>query len=44
VLRGQVGDEAFQALLVEVRSGIIPVIGVDGYDHLPRLLEMYQEG
>jgi tetratricopeptide (TPR) repeat protein len=44
VLRGQVGDEAFGALLVEVRSGIIPVIGVDGYDHLPRLLEMYQEG
>jgi tetratricopeptide (TPR) repeat protein len=44
VLRGQVGDEAFQALLVEMRSGIIPVIGVDGYDYLPRLLEMYQEG
>jgi tetratricopeptide (TPR) repeat protein len=41
VLRGQVGDEEFQGLLVEQRSGIIPVIGVDGYDHLPRLLELY---
>jgi tetratricopeptide (TPR) repeat protein len=44
VLRGQVGDEEFQALLVEQRSGIIPVIGVDGYDHLPTLLELYQGG
>jgi tetratricopeptide (TPR) repeat protein len=43
VLRGQVGDEVFQALLVEMRSGIIPVIGVDGYDHLPTLLELYHE-
>ena len=42
VLRGKVGNEAFQVLLVQQRPAIIPVIGVDGYDHLPSLLELYQ--
>ncbi|MCU0570463.1 MAG: tetratricopeptide repeat protein [Oculatellaceae cyanobacterium Prado106] len=42
ILRGQVGTEEFQRLLGEVRSAIIPVIGVDGYDALPDLLEQYQ--
>jgi len=28
--------------LVQQRPAIIPVIGVDGYDHLPSLLELYQ--
>jgi hypothetical protein len=31
-------------LLMQQRSAIIPVIGVDGYDHLPSLLELYQGG
>jgi tetratricopeptide (TPR) repeat protein len=44
VLRGRVGDETFQTLLREQRSAIIPVIGVDGFDHLPSLLEWYQQG
>ena len=42
VLRGKVGNESFQELLAQQRSAIIPVIGVDGYDHLPSLLELYQ--
>jgi tetratricopeptide (TPR) repeat protein len=44
VLRGKVGDGAFQELLQEQRSAVIAVIGVDGYDHLPSLLEQYQQG
>lgn len=44
VLRGQVGEEAFSELLTQQRSAIIPVIGVDGFDHLPSLLARYQEG
>jgi tetratricopeptide (TPR) repeat protein len=44
VLRGKVGDGAFQELLQEQRSTMISVIGVDGHDHLPSLLEQYQQG
>jgi tetratricopeptide (TPR) repeat protein len=43
VLRGKVGTEKFQELLGQQRPAIIPVIGVDGYDHLPSLLEWYQQ-
>lgn len=43
ILRGQIGDEAFQNLLGEQRSRIIAAIGVDGYDHLPELLKRYQQ-
>jgi tetratricopeptide (TPR) repeat protein len=43
VLRGQLGVEAFEQLLSEGRSQIIRVIGVDGYDHLPTLLDEYQQ-
>ncbi|AFZ33742.1 tetratricopeptide domain protein [Stanieria cyanosphaera PCC 7437] len=42
ILKGQVGEEGFQNLLQQVRSLIIPVIGVDGYDYLPTLLQEYQ--
>ncbi|MBW4659534.1 MAG: tetratricopeptide repeat protein [Drouetiella hepatica Uher 2000/2452] len=41
VLRGQLGKEAFDTLLKQKRSEIIAAIGVDGYDHLPDLLELY---
>jgi tetratricopeptide (TPR) repeat protein len=44
VLRGQLGETEFQQILTQQRSGIIAVIGVDGYDHLPQLLEQYQAG
>jgi tetratricopeptide (TPR) repeat protein len=39
ILQGQMGVEAFQQLLAQLRAEIIPTIGVDGYDHLPQLLE-----
>lgn len=42
ILRGQIGAEAFQTLLGQRRSQIIAVIGVDGYDHLPQLLEQFR--
>ena len=43
ILQGQLGVEAFQALLGSQRSKIIPVIGVDGYDYIPELLKKYWE-
>lgn len=42
ILQGQMGAEAFQTLLRQYRSQIIKVIGVDGYDYIPQLLEQYQ--
>lgn len=42
ILRGQMGAEAFQTLLGQRRSQIIAVIGVDGYDYIPQLLEQYK--
>lgn len=42
ILRGQLGEAAFQSALQQHRPQIIAVIGVDGYDYLPRLLEQYQ--
>lgn len=42
ILQGQMGSEAFQTLLRQYRSQIIKVIGVDGYDYIPQLLEQYQ--
>lgn len=41
VLRGQLGEEQFQALLSQQRAAIIAAIGVDGYDYLPTLLQQY---
>lgn len=43
ILQGQLGVEAFQALLGQQRAKIIPVIGVDGYDYIPQLLQKYRE-
>ena len=42
ILQGQIGTEAFQSLLQQHRSKIISVIGVDGYDYIPQLLEEYR--
>lgn len=44
ILQGQMGAEAFQNVLKQYRSQIIPFIGVDGYDHIPKVLENYQNG
>jgi tetratricopeptide (TPR) repeat protein len=42
IIQGQLGTETFQSLLEQQRSRIIPVIGVDGYDYLPNLLQQFQ--
>ncbi|NET54541.1 MAG: hypothetical protein F6K09_39935, partial [Merismopedia sp. SIO2A8] len=43
ILQGQLGMEAFQDLLVQQRSKVIPLIGVDGYEYIPQLLAKYRE-
>ena len=43
ILQGQIGLEAFQNLLQQSRSRIISIIGVDGYDYIPKFLAQYQE-
>ncbi len=43
ILKGQLGVESFQALLAKQKSKIIPIIGVDGYDHIPQMLEKYRD-
>lgn len=41
LLRGQLGEEGFEGLLSQGRSQIIAVIGVDGYDYLPQVLQEF---
>jgi tetratricopeptide (TPR) repeat protein len=43
ILQGQLGREAFDKLLAQQRSKIIPFIGVDGYDYIPQLLQNYRD-
>ncbi|MBD2361512.1 tetratricopeptide repeat protein [Anabaena minutissima FACHB-250] len=43
ILQGQIGVEVFQTLLQQHRPKIIAIIGVDGYDYIPKLLTQYQE-
>ena len=43
ILQGQVGEEEFQRILSQERSQIISMIGVDGYDYIPKLLAEYQQ-
>lgn len=43
ILQGQLGEEGLQQVRQQYRSAIIPIIGVDGYDHLPHLLQQYQQ-
>jgi len=43
ILQGQLGDSLLQQIRQQYRSLIIPIIGVDGYDHLPKLLEQYKQ-
>ncbi len=42
ILQGQLGADLFEQLRRQLRPNLIPVIGVDGYDHLPTLLEQYR--
>ncbi|MBF2074069.1 MAG: tetratricopeptide repeat protein [Synechococcales cyanobacterium C42_A2020_086] len=43
IVQGQLGDERFDQLRRQQRANLIPLIGVDGYDHLPQLLEQYRQ-
>ena len=43
IIQGQLGEEAFFNVLSQYRSQILPLIGVDGYDYLPKLLQQYKE-
>jgi tetratricopeptide (TPR) repeat protein len=42
IIKGQLGETIFHQILAQSRSEIITLIGVDGYDYLPQLLEKYQ--
>ena len=42
ILQGQLGQEGFIQALQQFRSRIISLIGVDGYDYIPQLLEEYR--
>jgi tetratricopeptide (TPR) repeat protein len=42
ILYGQLGPEAFAAVLAQYRAQFLPQIGVDGYDYLPTLLADYR--
>jgi tetratricopeptide (TPR) repeat protein len=43
ILYGQLGPEAFQAIIADHRKQFLAVIGVDGYDFLQPLLAQYRE-
>lgn len=43
IIQGQIGQEEFTNILGQQRSQIIGLIGVDGYDYLPKLLEEYKQ-
>jgi tetratricopeptide (TPR) repeat protein len=42
ILNGQMGAEAFQAVLTKYRPQFLQIIGVDGFDYLPTLLIDYR--
>ncbi len=42
IIQGQIGQEEFNSILGQQRSQIIGLIGVDGYDYIPNLLEEYK--
>lgn len=44
VIKGKATDQEFKTLLEQNRPNIIKLIGVDGYDELPKLLEEYKAG
>lgn len=43
IIKGQVGEPDFSTILGKQRSQIISLIGVDGYDYLPQLLQEYKD-
>lgn len=43
IIQGQIGVEVFLQTLLQNRAKFIQIIGVDGYDYLPQLLENYRK-
>ena len=39
ILRGQLGQDNFREVIAQCRPGLLPFIGVDGFDHALQLLE-----
>ncbi|MFM7887350.1 MAG: tetratricopeptide repeat protein, partial [Pseudanabaena sp.] len=44
ILQGKLGAEPFFNVLQQMRSQFIAIIGIDGFDHLPSLIERYRQG
>ena len=44
ILQGKMGADGFSHLLQKLRSQLIVLIGVDGFDHLPNLCDRYRQG
>jgi tetratricopeptide (TPR) repeat protein len=44
ILQGKLGSETFSNILQQMRSQFIALIGIDGFDHLPNLIERYRQG
>jgi tetratricopeptide (TPR) repeat protein len=44
VLQGQLGREEFDRFLTKYRPNLLPAIGVDGFDYIPKLLAKYLDG
>jgi len=44
ILQGKIGAEGFSQLLQQMRSQFIALIGVDGFDYIPSLIEQYRTG
>ena len=44
VLQGQLGREEFDRFLTKYRPNLLPAIGVDGFDYIPKLLAQYLDG
>ena len=41
IIKGQLGEATFNSNLAQYRPNIIALIGVDGYDYIPKLIEEY---
>ncbi len=44
ILQGKLRVDGFADLLQKLRSHFIALIGVDGFDHLPNLIDRYRQG
>ena len=43
IIQGQIGESEFANILTQQRSQIVGLIGVDGYDYIPQLLQEYMQ-